>query len=226
MNRILRLTVALPVVTFLFVTSADAKEPDSYYWRGGIGYVYMPDAHWKDPYAEGDISFDGGPGLDLAFGISPGFVPLRVEVAWVYQANGISEVSSDQPVINPVDWATVSMSAFMVNGYIDIRNRTRFTPYLMAGIGEGYYGIELEEDNTGSDRVTVYQGGIGIQYVTDSPARLKYNVVIDLGYRFTSSSNPEINEALGGVYETEYTAHAIMFSIELRHVFNRSPDQE
>ena len=94
--NILRPMLFLSLAAVILFPPARAKESASCYWGGGIGYVYMPDAAWKDPYAAGDVSFDGGPGLSLALGISPGYVPLRLELQWLYQAVGISGISSDR----------------------------------------------------------------------------------------------------------------------------------
>jgi opacity protein-like surface antigen len=199
-----------------------ATESPSYYWRGYIGGVYMPDVRWKDPHADGEVSFDGGPGLSLAVGASLGIVPVRAELEWLYQANGISHVTSDQPSISPADWASVSLSGLMFNGYIDFKNYTPITPYLMAGFGYGYYGIELEADNAGSTTVSIFQTGIGIQYDLKTTCRKKYAVILDAGYRFVTSSDPEIDEALGGIYKTEYTSHMVMVGVRFKFIRKNS----
>ena len=178
----------------------------------------MPEADWEDPYGQGSVSFDGGPGLNLAAGVSVGVVPVRVDLEWLYQANGISDITSDQPVIEPVDWASVSLSALMFNGYVDFKNRTALTPYIMAGYGYGDYTIELEEDNAGTTSVALFQAGGGIQYDLKTTASGSYMIILDAGYRFAGSSDPEIDEAFGGVYQTEYTSHAIMIGVLFKRI--------
>ena len=148
-------------------------------------------------------------------------VPVRFDLEWLYQANGISDITSDQPVIEPVDWASVSLSGLMLNGYIDFSNKSAVTPYVMAGFGYGDYSIQLEENNAGSASISLFQAGGGILCDVKTTASGKYRILLDAGYRFVSSSDPEIDEAFGGVYKTESTSHAIMFGV----LFKRTPPQ-
>lgn len=208
-------SILMVVFGLLFCSGTTAGGESGFYWRAGAGYVYMPEAHWKDAYAEGTVSYGGGPGLSLAGGVAPGMVPVRVELEILYQANEIDKISSAQPVIAPSDWANAYLWAAMFNAYVEFRSLSGFAPYLMGGAGCGWYGIVLEDDNGGgSNSLPVFQGGIGVLYDAQRHVPGHYRISLDIGYRFTWSGNPQIDEVAGGNYETEFQSHILMIGAQ------------
>ena len=192
----------------------------SYYWGGSIGYAHLPDAYWKDPYAEGTVSCSEGYVLSGVYGAVFNTIPLRAEFELLFQHNEISSITSDSPLLPLGESASIALLGGMANAYLDLRNKTPVTPYIMGGLGYGFYTIELDDDNVGDTSVFIYQAGAGIQY--ELRTRNNFHYTLDAGYRFVASSDPEIDEALGGTYETEYTAHLFMIGVRFEDVRDNS----
>jgi hypothetical protein len=77
--------------------------------------------------------------------------------------------------------ARLSMYGVMLNGYLDLSNRTILTPYIMAGAGLGHNNTKISVLGTAStSRRTnfIWHTGAGCQ------AKLDKNLSLDLSYRY------------------------------------------
>lgn len=119
--------------------------------------------------------------------------------------NCFSETTSD-----------VTASSFMLNGYLDLKNSTGFTPYVGAGVGLAYLswnGFTASEFCTGAVAADCGGAGAGTSllatnvYATDNDFALAANLMlgvsydltenakIDVGYRYTYFGETDIAQA-------------------------------
>ena len=77
----------------------------------------------------------------------------------------------------------VHSQSFMFNGYYDIDTQSKFSPYIMAGIG--FADIKGKADVLGSisDTNFAWQAGVGVSYEMNS------SVSFDAGYRYVDSGD-------------------------------------
>jgi opacity protein-like surface antigen len=118
-------------------------------------------------------------------------------------------------------------TSFLVNGYYDFRNSTKFTPYIGAGLGiaavkasvgyadtyDGYtYGLSQSKSKVNF----VYQVGAGASYEATK------NISLDLGYRFVDYGSVKQHAVyLPGVLEasTKVKAREHQFYAGVRYTF-------
>jgi opacity protein-like surface antigen len=81
----------------------------------------------------------------------------------------------------------LSTYALLLNGYLDIQNNTKFTPYLVAGLGVAYATVDINGSRvTKKGKTTVplpWNIGLGVR------TKLTDDLDADLGYRYTKISN-------------------------------------
>jgi opacity protein-like surface antigen len=147
------------------------------YVAGQIGY--------NNPTG-GDLDDEASYSVSLGYHVNPSF---RVEGEFAYRENDISVsgVSGDSRVGN-----------LMVNGWYDLVNSSKFTPYVGGGVGiahgelKGTTGGAFFDDK---DYAFVYQAGAGVAYALND----KIDLTAD--YRFIDTSNFNFGE--------DYKAHDV-----------------
>ena len=148
--------------------------------QGGLAFLKDSDV---SGLKKGSVGFDD----DYAFGVAVGkkFGKVRAEAEIGYQENDVDKPKSGD----------MKAYTFLVNGYYDFINRTKFTPYVTAGIGVAKVDARINKfahvDNTG----LAYQAGVGVAYSINSKLtvdlKYRYLAVADLSGIELDTSNPE-----------------------------------
>ncbi len=134
-----------------------------------------------------ELSYDFGYGLGAALGYSFGN-GVRAEGEFAWRSNELdSSIASGD----------LDSFAGMVNGYYDIHNTSKWTPYVGAGIGLAHV-----TDSDVDDNVFAYQGMAGVGYTVSETSDLV------LGYRYFATEDPEYTIS-GSTVETSYDTHNI-----------------
>lgn len=177
------------------------------YVSGNLGVVLMEDSDMSDP--TGSVTVELSPGWSLGVAAGHDWGNIRAEWAIEYQKNHIDKVNLGATTLDAS--GNINNLAFLVNGYYDFENSSRFTPYLSAGIGfakvklSDFAVLGMTDDNS-DDNVLVYQAGIGIAYSIDK------NLIIDLKYRYFCTEDPEFDTV-----SAEVASHNIYLG--LRYTF-------
>lgn len=190
---------------FLILFSSPASGAEGFYLGFNAAFGYLKDATVQQTGVLNTVEaeFDSGLGFSGVFGYD--FGTPRVEAEIGYLKNDIDTLSTQGTTVQGSGDA--SSWRFMVNGYVDLENRSSFTPYLGAGIGVADVsvdGVNISNYSLGSESDTSFaynfMAGIGWEIVEP--------VVLDLGYCYYATQNPVL-----GNYEIEYGAHMIVLGI-------------
>ena len=176
----------LMLLILLTGTCSIASEFNGFYMglQGGIND--MEDTETQGVKGEMDNGFTiaGTVGYDFGY--------FRVEGEAAYRKNDIGEIIiNDEKTQSSGD---VTSTTFMLNGYFDFENKTKFTPFVGAGIGYNHvkndgtarYGGSTTVTYDDTDTVLAYQLTAGVAWeVTDA-------FVLDLSYRYLSADDIEV----------------------------------
>jgi opacity protein-like surface antigen len=190
-------TFGVVVVLFMLlilpgVSMSGAAGP---YVSGQIGLAFLSNNEMSYGPVTGTMEFDPGFEFNVTGGYNFGM--FRVEGEIGYQKNDIDKVNGCfEGGFGGICVSDVSSSgnatilSFLANGYFDFVNKTAFTPYITAGIGEARikindFSIERVKIGDSADTVLAYQVGAGVAYAVNK------NFTIDLKYRYISMVNPE-----------------------------------
>jgi opacity protein-like surface antigen len=182
------------------------------YVRVSGGVSLLADSDWSDDFGDsGKLEYDEGYVLGIAAGLAitnSTDMGLRLEAEFGYQENDIDTVSLDGFGSASID-GNVKIMTFMLNGYIDFRNKSFITPYLMAGIGAA--NVEGEIEGLGSEDDTVFAGqvGAGLAFA------ISENVSIDTEYRYFMTDDPDF---YGTDVDVELSGHRLQLGV--RYTFN------
>lgn len=150
------------------INLTDSQTPASnYFYLGGSLGIASP----SDLKSKSDSEIIGTLGLDSAFqwSIAGGYQwpQARAELEIASSSFGINKFSDGSGNSASLG-GNVTATTFMVNGYYDISTRSKFRPYLGAGIGLGSISGKLKD---GSESVDIdsnssfaYQGKVGVSY--------------------------------------------------------------
>ncbi|WP_319525710.1 outer membrane beta-barrel protein [uncultured Desulfosarcina sp.] len=178
--------------------------------QGGINN--MDDTKTKD--SEGEM--DSGYAISGFVGYDFGYFRVEGEVA--YRENDIDKITILG--FDTVSSGDVTAASFILNGYLDVQNRTPFTPYIGAGIGCNYFeynGTAIYHSLTtikydDSETVLAYQLSAGITWdVTKALA-------LDLSYKYLKSDDIEVsgtsNWGVTEKGETDYENQSFMIGLK------------
>jgi outer membrane autotransporter protein len=172
--------------SMLLLASSTAYSANSQggYVSGNIG-VAMPSS------TEGqEASLDYDTGYSVGGAVGYDFGKVRIEGELQYQKTDTESVSVSEGITSVSLDAVgdISVTSFLVNGYFDIENDTKFTPFLSAGAGyaSGEMKYNLNVPGSGVFSVSTdfdgfaYQLGAGCSYsVSDSTeVELKYRYFV------------------------------------------------
>jgi opacity protein-like surface antigen len=155
------------------------------YVSGQLGMTFLNDSNYSEMVDYGTIEFKPGFAVGIAGGYNFGM--FRVEGEIGYQKNDMdtaSDCSGGACVYGNISSSDITALSFLINGYFDFVNSSRFTPYLSGGIGMANldYKITNWSDN---DTVFAYQVGAGVAYAINN------HFIIDLKYRFFATEELE-----------------------------------
>lgn len=154
--------------------------------QGGV--AFLTDSDVDAGIRSTAMDFDPGYALGVAAGYKMG--KYRVEGEIGYQKNDVDGALSCRRTSGDM-----KAYSFLVNGYYDIATKTRFTPYLTAGIGVAKVDGDFNRIAHVDDTAFAYQVGAGVAYAVNKALAvdLKYrymDTVDDLGF---GNTNPEFS---------------------------------
>ena len=93
--------------------------------------------------------------------------------------------------------------SLMLNGYYDFKNKSKFTPYLSAGVGVSrienkvsinpeFFG-DSENITTDTNNNFTWTAGAGIAY------KVTENVALDLAYRYVDAGETDVSQSFEGI---------------------------
>jgi opacity protein-like surface antigen len=210
-----RLTAVLIFVSLFFtVSSAHADIRNGWYIGGSVGGGIVNDSDYNFLNNPGNGTMENGSGiiLNAAAGYKFGMPRLEGEIA--YLKNDIDQSMLNGIPATGVDGDTKTVS-FLVNGYLDFENKTRFTPFINLGLGfakiDSNLTISGNRAYDDSETVFSYQAGAGVGI------DLAPNWILDLKYGYFGTSDPELSDTSGNKFEFEYSSHRL--SIGVRYSF-------
>ena len=141
--------------------------------QGGLAFLKDSDV---SGLKSGTVEFD----RDYAFGVAVGyrFGKVRAEGEIGYQENDVDKLDSGKKMSGDM-----KAYSFLVNGYYDFINRTKFTPYVSAGIGVAKVDARIDKFAHVDDTGLAYQVGAGVAYAINS------KLTVDLKYRYLAVAN-------------------------------------
>lgn len=206
----LKIVVCLVFALMAFAGfSQDGVKP---YVRVSGGGVFLNDADISGRTGLDDAEFDNGYVLGAAVGLATDvedpetMIPIRAEVEFSYQKNDLDQLNpSSGFVLVGSESGDVSIMTLMVNGYVDFKNESIVTPYLMAGVGAARVDMKLKVgavSGDDDDTVAAFQAGAGLAFAVSK------NVSIDTEYRYFLTDNPDIDGA-----EVEISGHRLQMGV-------------
>ena len=113
--------------------------------------------------------------------------------------------------------------SLMLNGYYDFKNKSKFTPYLSAGVGvsriENKVSINPEyfgdsENITDTNNNFTWTAGAGVAY------KVTENVALDLAYRYVDAGETDVSQSFEGI-KLKNTADLVShdYSLGVRYNF-------
>ncbi|MDR9500227.1 MAG: outer membrane beta-barrel protein [Desulfurivibrionaceae bacterium] len=188
----------------LLCTSSMAHSAEGNYVSYNISGVFLNDSDITDSAQPGityDMEYDTGWALGIAVGYDFGN-NLRLDGAVSYQQNQLDQINEDNT--SRALTGDASSLSFLINGYYDFTNRSRFTPFLSAGFGLARvdFAGEIKDDDT----VFAYQAGAGVSYAINETFSL------DLRYLYLGTDDP--------TFETtaiEYASHNVQAGLRIAY---------
>ncbi len=158
------------------------------------------------------IELDFSPGYLLGINAGYQMVKGRVEIAYSFRS---AEIESSELLGNEFDPGGEFLShSVMVNSIAEYNRRQRLQPYLL--VGAGYALVELNEDlNVGidivdnNDTVFAYQVGTGVGI------SLSRSIMLDIGYRYFTTGEIELEATADRKIETDYETHNLVAGLRL-----------
>ena len=156
------------------------------YVSGQLGVTFLNDSNYSEVMSDyGTIQYEPGFALGIAGGYNFGM--FRVEGEIGYQKADMdtaSDCSGSACVWRNISSSDITALSFLINGYFDFVNSSRFTPYISGGIGMANLDYRIENWSD-YDVVFAYQVGVGVAYTIND------HFLIDLKYRFFATEELE-----------------------------------
>jgi opacity protein-like surface antigen len=179
------------------------------YVGGSLGVTLLSNSTLSDALGDyGTASYDAGFLANGYVGYDFGFIRTEFELGYQFASiskfnlvpgvilgpGGGSVLTVNNPDLN------IGIFTGMANVWVDIKNRSRFIPYLGGGVGFAavswsnscYNGCNYYEYD--SDTVFAYQVGGGVAF------KVTNNLDIDIGYRYFSTENLNLGLYTPGTY--------------------------
>ncbi|WDI30479.1 outer membrane beta-barrel protein [Hyphococcus flavus] len=203
----------------LITGGAAQAEDNSWYASGQFGVRAVEREEIRAPSVDIDFELHNGLYASGAIGkiFDAGGVNFRLEAEAAWREGGdIRDFN-----INGVDGAAIgdgiSAVSFMANGIIDIKNRSRFTPYFGGGIGVAKLSADISDGaNMVMDKATSLsaQGIVGV----DIGLSENFSVFTDLRY-FKSFNATMTLQGTSGTADVDVDYDAYTFGVGLKYKF-------
>ena len=163
-------------------------------------------------------------------------VNARAELEYTYKDKATFAPNISSAIFNGVDFSNLTegfpsvlvnelrTQSLMLNGYYDFKNKSKFTPYLSAGVGvsriENKVSINPEALGTSENITTdtnnnfTWTAGAGIAY------KVTENVALDLAYRYVDAGETDVSKSFEGT-KLKNTADLVShdYSLGVRYNF-------
>ena len=179
------------------------------YVSGALGANWLEDSDVSGLLPETDVDFDIGyvGAIAVGYGLGNG---LRIEGELAHRRNEIDNISFFGIGVGSGD---VNTSSLMLNVVYDINLKSKFVPYIGAGIG--FANIDAD---TGvgpfsvddSDNVFAWQGILGAAY------HLQDQLDLFVDYRYFHANDPDFDISGLGSVSIDYTSHSVMLGLRYR----------
>jgi len=185
--------------------SSAAYAADGLYGSVQLGPAWLMDSALSDTSGlglDGDAEFETGFATTGAVGFKLGMARVEAEIS--YRQSGFDTVNIlGFPFSVSGDITALSG---MLNGYFEMEVQEGLTPFVMAGVGMSnvsmddvtFDGSPVPDDD---DTVFAYQVGVGAGF------GLTEHVMLDLGYRYFATLDPEFAD---NEVKVEYGSHSFM----------------
>ncbi len=183
--------------------SASVAHAEGMYISASMGASKLEDAKaYQTYYGQENIKYDTGYGWNVAMGTEIGMTRLEGELGYKYASMDSFTVSNGRTYSSSTDQYLVSG---MINGYLDLKNSTKATPYVGAGVGL-IYGVLDQAGYTIDDTKLGYQVIAGVGYEIDK------HLTFDISYRY---------QAIGGEFDSgreylEYGSNSMFAGLRYR----------
>jgi opacity protein-like surface antigen len=178
-------SVIIGLFMLLMLPGVSLSATSGPYVSGQLGMTFLNGSDYSEIVKDGTIEFKPGYAVGIAGGYNFGM--FRVEGEIGYQKNDMdtaSECSGGACVSGNVSSSDITALSFLINGYFDFVNSSRFTPYISGGIGMANLDYKIANWSD-YDSVFAYQVGAGIAFA------INQHFIIDLKYRFFSTEELE-----------------------------------
>ena len=155
------------------------------YVSGQLGMTFLNGSNYSETVKYGTLEYKPGYAVNLAGGYNFGM--FRVEGEIGYQKNDMdtaSECIRGACVSGNISSSDITALSFLINGYFDFVNSSRFTPYISGGFGMANLDYKIENWSD-YDSVFAYQVGAGVAFAINK------HFTIDLKYRFFATEELE-----------------------------------
>ena len=163
-------------------------------------------------------------------------VNARAELEYTYKDKATFAPNISSAIFNGVDFSNLTegfpsvlvnelrTQSLMLNGYYDFKNKSKFTPYLSAGVGvsriENKVSINPEALGTSENITTdtnnnfTWTAGAGVAY------KVTENVALDLSYRYVDAGETDVSQSFEGT-KLKNTADLVShdYSLGVRYNF-------
>ena len=163
-------------------------------------------------------------------------VNARAELEYTYKDKATFAPNISSAIFNGVDFSNLTegfpsvlvnelrTQSLMLNGYYDFKNKSKFTPYLSAGVGvsriENKVSInpeafgDSENITTDTNNNFTWTAGAGVAY------KVTENVALDLSYRYVDAGETDVSQSFEGI-KLKNTADLVShdYSLGVRYNF-------
>jgi len=224
------LTVTAVVGTILAVHNADAADLKGVYLGAKVGASFMDADSIKnttDVANPASVTKTSGDDTVAVLGASIGYdwsgqgVPVRSELEYAYR-HGFSYDSNPVFVNAGIPTrATSDMNThtLMVNGYYDFKNKSKFTPYVGAGLGVSWNKTDTtgtviatggSTQNSRSESSFAWNLATGIDY------ELNEKVSLDAMYRYSDLGDAVWGGSAAELTSKDVTSHEITLGLRFK----------
>jgi len=209
----MRLLPLLVLAATVFAATLAAAQPGPYLELRGFGTL-ATDSETRSSEGSFDLSYDPGGGGSIAIGydLADAFPELgqgRIEVEGGYHTLPVDKIG-DAPASGDV-----TVQTLMLNTFAEYFNRSPWVPYI--GIGAGYAEIALDRSTLPAmaladdkDDVFAYQAGLGLGLKAGE------HVILDLGYRYFGTLDPEFKRTDGSTVKSDFSSHDLLLGLRLQ----------
>lgn len=229
MKKIIVSIAAITTLAVATVCPAASARPGPYL-SGFLGISVNPDANVAstDLVTNRDFSdrveFD--PNINIGGTAGYDFGIVRMEGELSYKKAGIGSVTSqsDGFRFHSVN-GSIGALAMMFNGFFDLHNNSRITPYLGGGIGFASMHLSdttgIDTRNGAAQRITLYGAGddtvFAYQVGTGVEIALNRQCSLDLGYRYFVTDRANFDSDLGITTSHKFESHNATLGIRFKY---------